>query len=92
VAFDHADSRSWAAQEPPHKRSRGGDDSMNVLVFNTGSASLKFEVIAVSSGNATSDQNRKLVSGVIEGIEEETTLSLLDKKQVVHREKITASD
>jgi acetate kinase len=85
--IEEAGPRKNAAQ-----RSRGGNDSMNVLVFNTGSASLKFEVIAVSSGNATSDQNRKLVSGVIEGIEEETTLSLLDKKQVVHREKIAASD
>jgi hypothetical protein len=43
-------------------------------------------------GKRPSDQNHKPVSGVIEGIDEEATLSLLDKKQVVHREKITASD
>jgi acetate kinase len=65
---------------------------MNVLVLNAGSASLKFEVIAVSPESATPDQNRKLVSGAIEGIDEEATLSLLQGKQVVHQEKITASD
>jgi acetate kinase len=65
---------------------------MNVLVLNAGSASLKFEVIAVSSEHATPDQNRTLVSGIIEGIDKEARLSVLERKQVVHREKITASD
>src|SRR2546426_3149042 len=70
------------------RRMRG----MNVLVLNAGSASLKFEVIAAHPENAPPDQNRKLVSGAIEGIGEEATLSLLENKQLVHQEKITASD
>jgi acetate kinase len=65
---------------------------MIVLVFNAGSASLKFEVIETHSENASPDQNRKLVSGAIEGIGDDAMLSLLKYKQVIHQEKMTASD
>jgi acetate kinase len=64
---------------------------MNVLVFNPGSASLKFELIAAQP-QATPDQGTKLVSGSIEGIREKTTFSLLEKKRIVHREQIAAAD
>jgi acetate kinase len=65
---------------------------MNILVFNAGSASLKFEVIATPEPPKVSDQQRKLVSGGVEGIGEEATFSLLENKQTIQKEKIDASD
>ncbi|HEX8844706.1 MAG TPA: acetate/propionate family kinase [Pyrinomonadaceae bacterium] len=65
---------------------------MNVLVLNAGSASLKFEVIAAHPEDDALNEQRQLVSGVVEDIGEEATLSLLENKQVVRREKISAPD
>src|SRR5947208_3044842 len=65
---------------------------MNVLVFNAGSASLKFEVIGARSENDALKEQRKLVSGSVEGIGEKATLSLFEGKQVVRREEIAAAD
>jgi acetate kinase len=63
---------------------------MNILVFNAGSASLKFEVIQVEPEFTTSDQGQKLISGTVEGIGEEATLAQLKGKQVVHQQPTTA--
>src|SRR5687768_13912715 len=65
---------------------------MNVLVLNAGSNSLKFEVIAARIKDDPLNEQRKLVSGAIENIGEESTFSLLDGKRVVHKEKIDARD
>jgi len=65
---------------------------MNVLVLNAGSASLKFEVIAARADRDALNEQRKLVSGAVEDIGEEATFSLLEDKQVVHQEKVAASD
>ena len=65
---------------------------MNILVFNAGSASLKFEVIAVQPGALTSDEGRKLVSGSIEDIGDDAVFSLLDNKRITNQEKIAAGN
>jgi acetate kinase len=65
---------------------------MNILVLNAGSAFLKFEVIATLESPSASDKQRKLVSGIIEGIGEEATFSLLENKQTIQQEKIAAPD
>jgi acetate kinase len=65
---------------------------MNILVLNAGSASLKFEVIATPELPFTSDKQHKLVSGIVEGIGEEATFSLLENKQNVQQETIAVND
>jgi acetate kinase len=65
---------------------------MNVLVLNTGSASLKFELIAARPEDEALYQQRKLISGSVEGIGTKATLSLLEGKQVVQRKEIAAAD
>lgn len=65
---------------------------MNILVFNAGSASLKFEVIQAESTINTPNQGRKLVSGIIEEIGKDTVLSQLKGKQVIHQQSITAQN
>jgi acetate kinase len=59
---------------------------MNILVLNSGSASLKFEVIEAEPN----DLGRKVVSGAIEGIGDNANLSRLENKQVVHQQAIVA--
>jgi acetate kinase len=65
---------------------------MNILVFNACSALLKFEVIATPESPKASDQQRKLVSGIVKRIGEEATFSLLENKQTIQQEKIAVSD
>jgi acetate kinase len=65
---------------------------MNVLVFNPGSNSLKFELVAVRQPQITPAQGRKLASGSIENIGEKSTFSFLENNRVVHRELIDATD
>lgn len=65
---------------------------MNILVFNAGSASLKFEVIQAESNIASPNQGHKLVSGIIEGIGKDAVLSQLKGKEVIHQQSITAQD
>jgi acetate kinase len=64
---------------------------MKILVFNPGSASLRFEMIAAQKETAPEAQ-RKLVSGIIENISAEPILSILEGKQKIHQEKIAAKD
>jgi acetate kinase len=65
---------------------------MNILVFNAGSASLKFQVIATSPDMAIPEQGRTIVSGAVEEFGAEATLSLFENKEVAHQEKIAAAD
>jgi acetate kinase len=65
---------------------------MNILVLNAGSASLRFEVIATPESHTAPEKRSKLVSGIVEGIGEEATFSLLENKQTIRKEKIDASD
>src|SRR6266480_799482 len=64
---------------------------MNILVLNAGSASLKFEVIATPELPFTADKQYKLVSGIVEGLGEEATFSLLENKQNVQQEAIAVN-
>ncbi len=64
---------------------------MNVLVFNAGSASLKFEVISTPD-STNFDMGHKLVSAIVEGIGENAVLSQQEGKKVIHQEQITAHD
>lgn len=65
---------------------------MNVLVFNAGSASLKFELITADAQNPDLQQLHKVVSGSIEHIGGDTVLSQLQNKEVIDKQQITASD
>jgi hypothetical protein len=65
---------------------------MNVLVFNVGSASLKFQVIAKPLDAAFLEQGRTVVSGAVEEFGAEATLSSFENKEIAHQEKIAAAD
>jgi acetate kinase len=65
---------------------------MNILVFNAGSASLKFQVIAAPPGMAIPEQGRAIVSGAVEEFGAEATLSSFENKEIAHQEKIAAAD
>jgi acetate kinase len=65
---------------------------MNVLVFNAGSASLKFELIRADSHNPSLKQLHKVISGSIEHIGGHTVLSQLQDKEVIDKQQITAND
>src|SRR5260370_7754025 len=63
---------------------------VNVLVFNPGSSSLKFEVIAADRPSPHSVRGRKLVSGVIEPIGGPAKLFLFDNRKAVPQEEVSA--
>ncbi len=65
---------------------------MNVLVFNVGSASLKFRVIAMPVDAAFPEQGRVVVSGAVEEFGAEATLSSFENKEIAQQEKIAAAD
>ena len=65
---------------------------MNILVFNAGSASLKFEFIKADSPNPDLKQLHKVVSGSIEHIGGDAVLSQLQDKEVIDKQQITAND
>jgi acetate kinase len=65
---------------------------MNVLVFNVGSASLKFQVIATAPDMVIPEQGRALVSGAVEEFGAEATLSLFENREIAHQEKVAAAD
>src|SRR4030095_4450191 len=60
---------------------------MNVLVFNVGSASLKFQVIATAPDMVIPEQGRALVSGAVKEFGAEATLSLFENREIAHQEK-----
>lgn len=65
---------------------------MNVLVFNAGSASLKFELIRADSDNPDLNQLHKVITGSIEHIGGDTVISKLEDKKVIDKQHINASD
>ena len=65
---------------------------MNILVFNAGSASLKFELVQADSQNPSLKQLDKVISGSIEHIGGDTVLSQLQDKEVINKQQITAND
>jgi acetate kinase len=65
---------------------------MNVLVFNAGSASLKFELVRADSHNPDLQQLHKVISGSIEHIGKDAVLSQLQNKEVIDKQQITAND
>jgi acetate kinase len=64
----------------------------SVLVFNAGSASLKFEVVSLDPADHRLDTSSIQLSAAIEGIGSNAVLSVLKGKDVVHQERIVASD
>jgi acetate kinase len=66
---------------------------VNVLVFNPGSASLKFDIIAMDVPPCESViRGKKLVSGVVEPIGGPAKLSLLDQRKAVPQQDLSAAD
>lgn len=66
---------------------------MRILVFNAGSASLKFDLVEIASVDASPSSGRKQVSAIIEGIGgESTSLSLLQGKDVAEKTSFKARD
>ena len=59
---------------------------MNVLVFNCGSSSLKFQVIGLENGAATGERDRRLARGLIERIggEASCAFTTVDGSAVQH--------
>jgi acetate kinase len=62
---------------------------MNVLVLNSGSSSLKFQLIAADPGRNTRDDAERLCRGQIEGIGGEAIIGLRTEKGL--KQKLTAS-
>jgi acetate kinase len=65
---------------------------MNILVFNAGSASLKFQVIDTPPDMAIPEHGRTIVNGAVEEFGAEATISLFENKEVSHQAKIAAAD
>jgi acetate kinase len=65
---------------------------MNILVFNAGSASLKFQVIDTPPDMAIPEHGRTIVNGAVEEFGAEATISLFENKEISHQEKIAAAD
>jgi acetate kinase len=65
---------------------------VNVLVFNPGSSSLKFEVIAAEEPAPHLVRGRKLLSGVIEPIGGPAKLFYFDGRKAVPQEDVPAPD
>jgi acetate kinase len=65
---------------------------MNILVFNVGSTSLRFEVVAVPSSFTAPNQGKKLCGGVIYGIGKQAVLYQQQGQQFVNPQPITAQD
>jgi acetate kinase len=66
--------------------------TVNVLVFNPGSSSLEFDVIAMDVPRESIVRGNKLVSGVIEPISAPAKLFLFDQRNVIPQEKVAAAD
>jgi acetate kinase len=62
---------------------------MNVLVLNSGSSSLKFQLIATDPDRIARDTDERLVRGEVEGIGGETTCAI--RKKDGPRESLKAS-
>lgn len=66
---------------------------MRVLVFNAGSASLKFDLVNIREDASGPSSGRKLVSAIIEGIGGDSpSLSLLNGKDVAEKSSFAAKD
>jgi acetate kinase len=65
---------------------------VNVLVFNPGSASLKFELIAADPPTPHLVGGRKLVSGVIEPIGGQSKLFLFDDHKAIPQQEVCAPE
>jgi acetate kinase len=63
---------------------------MIVLVFNTGSASLKFDLVRVERRQASPHDGKKLLSGIIESIGREAVLSEFNGKNVSNQHRVEA--
>src|SRR6266576_1194393 len=64
---------------------------MNVLVLNCGSSSVKFQLIEVAGGNAATDRDGELVSGLIDRLGEHATFSLKSADQASQPEEKLAA-
>jgi acetate kinase len=69
------------------------DDSMNVLVLNSGSSSVKFQVIDTDLDRITHSTDRRLVQGVVERIGSEAliTFRVLGEDGKIHTQRTTAA-
>jgi acetate kinase len=70
---------------------------MNILTLNSGSNSLKFEIIATESGEASAGElgafGRSIVSGSYDSIGKENAAFLIfDRKQTRHKQEIAVRD
>jgi acetate kinase len=65
---------------------------MRVLVLNAGSASLKFDVVAARADGASADDGRALLSGAVEHIGREATLTLFEGKTPRPTWRVDAAD
>ncbi len=67
--------------------------SLKVLVFNAGSASLKFDVIEADAKQVSPHEGRTIISGILEGIGKgEATLSRFYGKDSSEQAKVSAKD
>lgn len=64
---------------------------MNVLVLNSGSASLKFDIVSAAPADASPSLGQKLLSGSIEQIGKQAELTLFEGKTARARWPVEAS-
>jgi acetate kinase len=76
----------------PKKPRDQKEDDMNVLVFNPGSSSLKFEVIASGPPRGQVVRGRTLLRGVVEPIGGHSKLVLFDGQTAVPQEELSVRD
>src|SRR4051812_34721771 len=65
---------------------------MNVLVFNPGSGSLKFELISSEPPMGDAIRGRKLLRGIVEPIGDGARLSVFERQTTVAEEPVSVRD
>jgi hypothetical protein len=65
---------------------------MNVLVFNPGSGSLKFELISSEPPIGDAVRGRKIVRGIVEPIWDGAQLSLFERQPTIAEEPVSVRD
>jgi acetate kinase len=77
---------------PRFKSGRGDTPMPQVLCFNPGSNSLKFDVIAMPEAAARAGDGKRMLSGMIENIGKETKLEIYRDEQKVTSKQVLAKD
>lgn len=64
----------------------------NVVCFNAGSNSLKFDLIATAASQSRAGEGKRLITGSIDNIGKDTSIEILNGSETVYSEKLPAGE